>query len=54
VWVKTWSEIIDDCQQRLKFVEEKLTYRSTRDAGVEYLRREHSRFLPTILKDQAG
>lgn len=54
VWAKTWSEIIDDCQQRLKFVEEKLAYKSTRDAGVEYLRREHDRFLPDILRDQSS
>jgi hypothetical protein len=27
IWVKTWSQILDDCEHRLKFVKEKLDYR---------------------------
>jgi hypothetical protein len=50
VWAKTWSQIIDDCRQRLKFVQNNLAYRSSREAGVEYLRRQHERFLPDLLK----
>jgi hypothetical protein len=40
IWdhVLTWM-VTRHCEQRLKFVREKLDYRSTRDAGVEYLRR---------------
>jgi hypothetical protein len=50
IWAKTWSQIIDDCQQRLKFVQERLDYRSSRDAGVEYLRQQHEQYLPTAIK----
>jgi Histidine kinase-, DNA gyrase B-, and HSP90-like ATPase len=46
VWAKTWSEVIDSCEHRLKFVKEKLDHKSTRDAGVEYLRRQHEQYLP--------
>ena len=46
IWAKTWSEIIDACEHRLKFIQERLDYRSTRDAGVEYLRRQHEQYLP--------
>lgn len=52
VWAKTWSDIIDDCEQRLKFVQEKLDYQSSRDAGVAYLREEHDRHLPAVLKQE--
>jgi hypothetical protein len=50
VRVKTWSQILDDCEQRLKYVRERLAYRSTRDAGVEYLRLHHQKFLPELLR----
>jgi hypothetical protein len=46
IWAKTWSEVIDLCEHRLKFVREKLDYRSTQDAGVEYLRAQHEQYLP--------
>ena len=44
-WATTWSEVIDLCEPRLKFVRE-LDYRSTQDAGVEYLRAKHEQYLP--------
>lgn len=46
VWVKTWSQVIDDCKQRLKFVSERLEIQSTTDSGVDYLRRAHAQRLP--------
>ncbi len=51
IWAKTWSQIIDDCRQRLKFVQEQLAYRSSRDAGVEYLRERHRQYLPATLAE---
>ena len=51
VWVKTWSEILDDCQQRLKYVKERLEVQSTTDAGVDYLRRTHAARLPSAVTD---
>jgi hypothetical protein len=54
IWAKTWSQIIDDCEHRLKFVQDKLAYSSTHDAGVAYLRREHEKYIPEgIRKPQA-
>jgi hypothetical protein len=49
VWAKTWSQVIDDCEQRLKFIQEKLEIQSTEDAAVDYLRRTYERFLPRTL-----
>lgn len=49
IWVKTWSEVLDDCQQRLKYVKERLEVQSTTDAGVDYLRRTHAARLPAAV-----
>lgn len=46
VWVKTWSQVLDDCRQRLKFVSERLEIQSTTDSGVDFLRRAHAERLP--------
>ena len=46
------SQIIDHCEQRLKFVRDKLDYRSTHDAGVKQLRLEHEKYLPEALREE--
>jgi hypothetical protein len=49
IWVKTWAEILEDCSQRLKFVQDNLDYRSTQDHAVAHLRETYARFLPGLL-----
>jgi hypothetical protein len=49
VWVKTWGQLIDDCEQRLKFVKANLEIQSTRDEAVDYLHRTYERFLPRAM-----
>lgn len=46
IWVKTWSQIIEECKGRLKFFESGLDYRATHDSGLEYLQKTHSKYLP--------
>lgn len=53
IWAKTWAEIIGDAQHRLKFVQESLAYMSTRDNGLDYLRRTHAKYLPAALEQPA-
>jgi hypothetical protein len=50
VWVKTWSQVIEDCRSRLRFFEESLRYRADENSALEYLRRTHEKYLPKILK----
>jgi hypothetical protein len=52
VWVKTWAQLIDDCEHRLKFVQANLEIQSTRDDAVDYLRRTYAQYLPQTM-DQA-
>jgi hypothetical protein len=49
VWAKSWAQVIDDCDQRLKFVRENLEVESNRDDAVDYLRRTYARFLPKTI-----
>lgn len=49
IWAKRWSEVIGDAKHRLKFVRDSLAYMSTRDSGLDYLRRTHAHYLPAPL-----
>jgi hypothetical protein len=53
IWVKTWAEIIGECDHRLKYVRKALDFAPTQDAAVEYLRQTHQKYLPDILKGEA-
>lgn len=44
----TWASIIQDARHKLKFVRESLDYTSTKDHGMDYLRRTHGKYLPGI------
>ena len=46
VWAKTWSEIINDARTRLRFFEQQLGYKATRDNACAYLAKTHAKFLP--------
>jgi hypothetical protein len=50
VWIKTWSEVIEDAEHRMKFFQSALNLQATRDQGVEYLRKRHAEFVPTTLR----
>ena len=47
VWVRTWSEVINDARTRLKFVSEQLAYEADQDTSKAYLREKHEKFIPT-------
>ncbi len=49
IWVKTWGQLIDDCRARLQFFQERLEYQADETSGLEYLRRMHENYLPSVL-----
>jgi len=51
IWVKTWGEIIQECEARLHFVKQHLDYDASHQAGLEYLRKRHSEYLPKVLTE---
>lgn len=52
IWVKTWGQIIQDGETRLQFVKERLDYNPSHKAGLEYIRKTHSEYLPFVLKNE--
>jgi Histidine kinase-, DNA gyrase B-, and HSP90-like ATPase len=50
VWVKTWSEILEDCRRRLKFHRDNLDHDPSIDHAVDYLRFKYNDLLPEQLR----
>jgi hypothetical protein len=48
IWVKTWSQLINDCRSRLKFFAEKLNYAPDRDSSMEHLKATYSKYLADL------
>lgn len=46
IWARTWSEIIDDCENRLHFYRERLNHDPATEHALEYLRRVHGAVMP--------
>lgn len=46
IWVKTWSQVIDECRGRLRFFRDKLDLMASREEGLAHLRRVYSKHLP--------
>ncbi|MBB4917672.1 ATP-binding protein [Streptosporangium saharense] len=46
IWARTWSEIIDDCEDRLHFYRERLNHDPAAEHAMEYLRRVHGQAIP--------
>lgn len=46
VWVRTWSEVINNARARLKFINDYLSFKSTKDSSRNYLEKVHKKFIP--------
>lgn len=51
VWAKTWGEIIEDADHRLKFVQEHLGYDPSAQQAFRYLRERHAEFVPLAVAE---
>ncbi|MFD6168014.1 hypothetical protein [Streptomyces coeruleorubidus] len=49
--VKTWGEIIEDCQERLRFHSAQLEYQSSTEHAMDYLVRNHSEAVAELVAD---
>lgn len=52
IWVKTWGELLCDCEGRLKFFQEQLQFRADREDSLAYLRKEYEKYLPEVFQDK--
>lgn len=54
VWAKTWGEIIEDADHRLKFVQEHLGYDPSAQQAFRYLRERHAEFVPPAVAEASA
>ncbi|NJP35927.1 type I restriction enzyme HsdR N-terminal domain-containing protein, partial [Micromonospora thermarum] len=50
VWLRTWSEIIEECRDRLQYFREHLDHDPNLGHALEYLSANHSRVMPSALR----
>ncbi|MEU0517168.1 ATP-binding protein [Streptosporangium sp. NPDC006007] len=46
IWARTWSEIIDDCEERLHFYRDRLNHDPATAHALDYLHRLHGAVIP--------
>lgn len=52
IWVKTWGEVIQECESRLTFFQQQLNYTADRASALDYLKTTHARYFPPVLRDE--
>jgi hypothetical protein len=45
IWVRTWSEILNDCRTRLQLFEKELNYNADRDESLAFLQKTYAKIL---------
>ncbi len=45
IWIRTWSEILNDCRARLQLFEKELNYNADKDDSLALLRSTYAKFL---------
>ncbi len=48
IWVKTWSQLINDCRSRLRFFAEKLSYAPDHDSSLAHLKSTYHKYLADL------
>lgn len=51
IWIKTWADILQEAEHRLKFVQAKLGYSPGDQEALDYLRHKHAEHLPEVMLD---
>jgi hypothetical protein len=50
IYVKTWSQVVQDNKSRMQFFQEKLEYEADRGASLEYLKTRYAAFLEGVFE----
>jgi hypothetical protein len=54
IWVKTWSQVIQEAKHRHEFIKEKLNYNIDKGEALIYLKQTYSEFTKGLLIDEAN
>jgi hypothetical protein len=52
IWVKTWSQIVNECRARMRFFAEKLNYTPDRDSSLLHLKATYHKYLAALFTAQ--
>lgn len=48
IWVRSWAQLLEECQWRMKFFQDQFKYIPDDDAAIAYLREQHEKLLPKV------
>jgi hypothetical protein len=51
IWVKVWSQLLQDNKHRLDFVQNKLNYNIDRENGLDYLKKTYAEYTEGLFQD---
>ncbi len=51
IWVKTWSQVLNECKHRLEFVRKQLNITLDSSSGLDYLRGKYSEYTRGVILD---
>ncbi|MBS2545481.1 ATP-binding protein [Catenulispora sp. NL8] len=54
IWARTWGEVIEECQRRLRFYQKALEYESSEMHALDYLLQSPADGVPDILRSRAN
>jgi hypothetical protein len=54
IWVKSWSEILEDAKSRMRFFQERLGYTPDRDSSLLHLRTTYEKHVGELLTPRSG
>lgn len=55
IWAKTWSQVIDECETRLRHFRDALEYDASREHAADYINRAHdAKIIPAPLRSVGG
>jgi hypothetical protein len=52
IWVKTWSQVLEENRGRLQFFKERLEYEADKGAALEHLKDRYAQFLKGVLVEE--
>ena len=53
IWAKTWAELLEECEARLRFFQEGLAYKATQASGIAHLQKVHAKYLAGVFEPVA-
>lgn len=51
IWVKTWSEIIEECKYRMEFIRNQLNYNMDKNDGLAYLKDKYAEYTQGVIEE---